>query len=122
MPGEIYLDLNTIIHRLDPRTKIFLFLAAFILLILYEDPLWVLSVTILVFIQGILARSLINLRRIRHILIVLSISGVVMWSFFAGGQTPLFWFFEVEALRYGIARTLLIISMITAGMIFVSTT
>src|SRR5262245_13269651 len=122
MQGEIYLDLNTVIHRLDPRTKIFLFLAAFVLLILYEDPLWVLSISILIFIHGLIARSLVNLKRIRGILVVLSISGVVMWSIFAGGETPLFWFFEAEALRYGIARTLLIVSMITAGMIFVSTT
>jgi energy-coupling factor transport system permease protein len=122
MQEEIYLDLNTVIHRLDPRTKIFMFLATFVLLILYEHPLWMLSISILVFIHGLISHSLVNLKRIRYVLIVLSISGVVMWSLFAGGETPFFWVFEVEALVFSLSRTLLILSMITAGMIFVSTT
>lgn len=122
MESEMYLDLNTVIHRLDPRTKIFLFGAAFVLLILYEHPLWVLAVSLLIFLQGLIARSLVNLKRIRYILIVLSISGVVMWSLFSGGETKLFWIFETEALLFSVARTLLILSMITSGMIFISTT
>lgn len=122
MKEEIYLDLNTIIHRLDPRTKIFLFFTAFVLLILYEHPLWVLAVSLLILLQGIISRSLGNLKRIRYILIVLTISGVVMWSLFSGGETKLFWIFEVEALKFSISRTLLILSMIISGMIFISTT
>ncbi len=122
MESELYLDLNTIIHRLDPRTKIFMFLTAFVLLVLYENPLWVLPVSLLILFQGIIAHSLVNLKRIRHILIVLSISGLVMWSLFAGGQTKLFWIFELEAIAFGLSRVLLIVSMITSGMIFISTT
>lgn len=122
MDSELYLDLNTPIHRLDPRTKIFIFLTAFILLILYEHPLWVLPVSLLILMQGLISRSLVNLRRIRYILIVLSISGVVMWSLFSSGETKLYWIFELEALEFSLSRTLLILSMITSGMIFISTT
>ncbi|MGA1875976.1 MAG: energy-coupling factor transporter transmembrane component T family protein [bacterium] len=122
MGSEIYLDLDTVIHRLDPRTKIFLFFTAFGLLVLYEHPLWVLAVSLFIVLQGIMSRSLVNLRRIRYILIVLSLSGVVMWSLFAGGRTKLFWIFELEAVQFGLARTLMILSMITSGMIFISTT
>ena len=122
MEGEIYLDLNTCIHRLDPRTKIFLFLTAFVLLILYEHPWWVLVISLLILIHGFISHSLINLKRIRYILVVLTLSGVVMWSLFSGGETKLFWIFEVEAVKFSISRTLLILSMITSGMIFISTT
>jgi len=122
MDSEIYLDLDTPIHRLDPRTKITLFLLTFVALILFESPLWLLPVCILVLLQGLASKSLRNLRRIRYILIVLVISSLVLWNLFASGQTPFFWIFDVESAQYSLARTMLMVFMITSGMILVSTT
>ncbi len=45
-----------------------------------------------------------------------------MWTIFASGETPLFWFVEREALLYGIGVALRIDITIIAGMIFLSTT
>ncbi len=53
---------------------------------------------------------------------MLSISGVILWCLFSKGETKIFWIFDLEAVQYGIARTFLILSMITSGMIFISTT
>lgn len=122
MDSEIYLDLDTIIHRLDPRTKIFMLMTAFVLILYFENPLWVMPISLLILLQGLISRSLSNLRRIRYVMIVLTISSVIMWTLFAGGETKLFWIFELEALAYSIARTLVMLSLITAGMIFMSTT
>lgn len=122
MESELYLDLDTLIHRFDPRTKIFVMLTMFVVILYYEKPLWVFSVSILILVYGIVSRSLVNLKRLRHVLIVLGTSSLIMWAFFSSGDTKLFWFIEVEALQYSISRTLVMLSMVTAGIIFISTT
>ncbi len=122
MDSEIYLDRDTVIHRLDPRTKIFMLLTAFVLVLYFQHPLWVLPISLLILVEGFISQSLINLRRIRHVMIVLTISSLVMWTAFVGGETKLFWIFEVEALLYSISRVLVMLSLVTAGMIFLSTT
>jgi len=122
MSGELYLDYNTVIHRLDARTKILLFVLAFIALVLFEDPLWMLPVALLLLLQTALARSWPNLWRIRFLLMVLTITGVLMWNVFASGETKLWWFFDLESLKFSIARTMLILMMIDTGVNLISTT
>jgi energy-coupling factor transport system permease protein len=122
MDAEIYLDNNSFIHRLDPRTKITIFLLTFVAILLFENPLWMLPVVFLVLLQLVVSGSLKNLYRIRFILIVLLISSLILWNLFSKGVTPLFWIFKVESLYYSLARTLLMIVMISSGMILISTT
>jgi energy-coupling factor transport system permease protein len=122
MDSEIYLDRNTVIHRLDPRTKLFMLMTAFVILLYFQDPLWVVPLSVLVVLWGAVAQALTNLRRIRYILIVLTVSSLIMWTLFSGGETPLFWIFEVEAVKYSISRTFVMLSLITTGMILLSTT
>src|SRR4028119_1193597 len=69
-----------------------------------------------------MARSLVNLKRIRFILVMIGLVTVVLWSVFSQGETPLFLFVEWEALLYGIGTALKIVATIIAGMIFLSTT
>ena len=45
MDAEIYLDNKSFIHRLDPRTKIVVFLLAFVAILLIENPLWMIKLT-----------------------------------------------------------------------------
>lgn len=122
MDAEIYLDNNSFIHRLDPRTKIIIFLLTFVAILLFEKPLWMLPVAFLVLLQLLVSGSFRNLRRIRYILIVLTISSFILWNLFSKGVTPIFWRITVESLEYSIARTLLMILMISTGMILISTT
>jgi energy-coupling factor transport system permease protein len=122
MDAEIYLDINSFIHRLDPRTKITTFLLTFIAILLYENPLWMLPVAFLVILQLVISGSTRNLGRIRYIVIVLSISSLVLWNIFSKGVTPLFWIFTTESLSFSIARTMLMVLMISTGMILISTT
>lgn len=122
MDAEIYLDNNSFIHRLDPRTKITIFLLTFVAILLFEDPLWMLPITFLIFLQLAVSKSFKNLRRIRYILIVLTISSMILWNIFSKGVTPLFWFVHLESFEFAIARTMLMILMISAGMILISTT
>jgi energy-coupling factor transport system permease protein len=118
----LYLDRDTFVHRLDPRTKMFLLVGAFVLAFLFVDPLYGLAVLALVVAFGALARSLVNLKRIRFILVMIGLVTIVMWSVFSQGETPMFLFVEWEALLYGIGTALKIVATIIAGMIFLSTT
>jgi len=122
METELYLDYNTVIHRLDPRTKLILFLYAFIGLVLYEHPLWMLPIALLILLQTALARAWINLWRLRYLLLLLTTWSLVLWNLFVGGDTPLFLFVSKESLLYSIARTMLVLLMIIAGVNLISTT
>lgn len=122
MDPFLYLDKDTWVHRLDPRTKMLLLVGAFVLAFLFENPIYGLAVLALVVAFGGLARSLSNLKRIRFILVMIGLVTVLMWSVFSQGETPLFLFVEREALLYGIGVALKIVATIVAGMIFLSTT
>lgn len=122
MNSELYLDRNSFIHRLDARTKIIIFALSFIAIILFDNPLWMLPLTVLILVQLFESGAVVNMGRIRYILIVLTISSLVLWNLFARGKTPLFWIIDLQSLEFAIARTLLILLMISAGMILISTT
>lgn len=122
MDAEIYIDNNSFIHRLDPRVKIIIFLLTFVAILLFENPLWMLPITVLIIIQLIVSGALANLRRIRYILIVLTLSSMILWNLFATGETQLFWRISAESLSFAIARTMLMILMISTGMILITST
>ena len=122
MDPSLYLDRDTWVHRLDPRTKIFLLLGMFALPFVFLNPLYELAVLALVLFFGYLAQSLANLRRIWFILLTILIVTTILWSIVGSGRTPLFLFVEREALLYGFSNALRIVITVIAGMIFLSTT
>lgn len=122
MDSEIYIDNNSFIHRLDPRVKIIIFLLTFVAILLFENPLWMMPVTVLTILQLIISGALKNLRRILYILIVLTVSSMILWNLFSTGETQLFWRISVESLSFAVARTLLMILMISTGMILITST
>jgi energy-coupling factor transport system permease protein len=122
MDPSLYLDRDTWVHRLDPRTKMFLLIGMFALPFVFLNPLYEVAVLVLVLFFGYLARALDNLRRIWFILVTIAILTVILWSIFGSGRTPLFLFVEQEALLYGLSIALRIDITIIAGLIFLSTT
>jgi energy-coupling factor transport system permease protein len=118
----LYLDRDTWVHRLDPRTKMLLLIGAFVLAFLFVNPLYGLVVLAIVLAFGYAAQSLVNLKRIWFILLMIAVMTVILWTLFGSGETALFWLVEREALLYGIGAALRIDIMIVAGMIFLSTT
>jgi energy-coupling factor transport system permease protein len=119
---DFYLDIDTVIHRLDGRTKILLFLFSFIALVLFEDPLFILPIVLLILLENILAHAWVNLWRIRFLLLILTVTSIIMWNLFASGETHLFWFVDLESLKYSLARTMVMLFMIISGMNLLSTT
>src|SRR5215203_6525414 len=122
MDPSLYLDRDTWVHRLDPRTKMFLLIGSFVLAFVFLNPLYLLGVLAVVLLFGYLAKVLVNLRRIWFVLVAIAIVSALLWSIFGSGRTQLFLFVEREALTYGVGVALRIVITIIAGMIFLSTT
>ena len=122
MDPSIYLDRDTFVHRLDPRTKLFLLFGILVLAFVFTDPLYVLGLLAVVLYFGYLSRSLANVGRVWPVLLAIAVVSIVACSAFAGGRMPLFLFVEREAFVYGIGVALRLDMVIAAAMIFLSTT
>jgi energy-coupling factor transport system permease protein len=122
----LYLDQNTWIHRLDPRTKMVGALIIFSICLCFNHPLYMTAISLAIFLFALSAKSLKNFWRLRLILILLIVFSAVMWPFFVKGPT-LLWSLgplqvSQESLLYGIAMGLRLATFVGTGLIFLSTT
>ncbi len=118
----LYLDRKSPVHRLDPRTKIFLLLGSFVAAVLFFRPAPLLALLGVLLLYGAIGGALGNLRRIWFLLLSIATISILTWSLFARGVTPLFWRMTWEGLAYGVGAAVKIDSMIISGLIFLSTT
>ena len=118
----LYLDRESPVHRLDPRTKLFLMLGSFAAAVLFFAPAPLLLLLGVLLLYGALAGALGNLRRIWALLLSIALISVVSWSVFMRGTTPLFWRVSQEGLAFGLGAAIKIDAMIVSGLIFLSTT
>ncbi len=112
----------TAVHRLDPRTKLALLLAGFIMAILPERPLVAGVAAALVLIHLALARAWGEFYRIRWLLAALFLFSLTVWSLLAQGPTPLVWRVSRESLAFGAATFLKLGAMMLAGLVLLATT
>ncbi|MGQ9688408.1 MAG: energy-coupling factor transporter transmembrane component T family protein [Desulfobaccales bacterium] len=111
----------TVVHRLDPRTKLALLVAAFIMAILPERPLVAGMAAGLVVVHLALARALGEVRRVRWLLVAIFLFSVTVWSFLAHGPTLLFGRVSHESLAFGVATFLKLGAMMLAGLVLLAT-
>ena len=91
----LYLDRDTCVHRLDPRTKLVLMLGSFAVAVLFFAPIPLLLLLGVLLAYGTVGRALGNLRRIWPLLLSIAAVSIVSWSVFAGGSTS-------SSTRYGV--------------------
>lgn len=122
----LYLDRDTWVHRLDPRTKIIGLLIGFGICLCFNHPLYLTAVSSGVLTIALSARALPNFWRLRFILLLLVFFSGVLWPFFATGPTPLWSWGPLnvsrESLLYGMAMGLRLATFVAMGLIFLSTT
>ena len=122
----LYLDRETWVHRLDPRSKIVAALLLFSLCLSFNHPLYLGAIILAILTIAVSARALVNFWRLRFILGLLFLFSALMWPFFAHGTNTLWkWGSMVvsrESLLYGIAMGLRLCSFVMAGLILLSTT
>jgi len=122
----LYLDKDTWIHRLDPRTKMIGVLIIFSICLCFNHPLYMAAISLAVILIAISAKALLNFWRLRFILFLLVVFSTVTWPFFAKGLTPLWSIGPLhvsrESLLYGLAMGLRLATFVGTGLIFLSTT
>ncbi len=112
----------TLIHRLDPRTKLVWLLVSFIIVLLPERPEVVGLGTLIVLAQMAWARAWRELARIRWLLVGLAVFSIGLWSLMARGPTPLIWRISQESLAFGAATFLKLATMMAAGLVLLAAT
>lgn len=122
----LYLDRNTWIHRLDPRTKMIGTLIVFAICLSFNHPLYVAAISLGILLIAISAKALLNFWRLRFILLLLLAFSALTWPFFVKGPT-LLWSLgplhvSQESVLYGIAMGLRLATFVGTGLIFLSTT
>jgi|UniRef100_A0A7V6A2Y4 energy-coupling factor transport system permease protein len=113
---------GTLVHRLDPRTKLALLCASFVMAVLPERPAVAGMVASLVLLHLALARAWSELYRIRWLLTALLVFSLTVWSLLAHGETPLFWRVSRQSLEFGAATFLKFGAMMVAGLVLLATT
>jgi len=123
---DLYLDHNTALHRLDPRVKIFGLAAVFALALSFNHPGYVGAVGAGILLLAVLGRCVINLWRLRAILLLLFVFSSALWPLMLPGPTEVARLGPVvisrESLLYGLAVGIRLDAMVAAGIIFLSTT
>ena len=118
----LYLDTDSPVHHLDPRTKIFLLLGSFVAAVLFFRPMPLFALLLVLLAYGAIGKALGNLRRIWFLLVSIAVVTVLSWSIFGRGSPPIIWRVSVEGFLYGLGASIKIDSMIIAGLIFLGTT
>jgi energy-coupling factor transport system permease protein len=118
----LYRDSKSPIHRLDPRTKLFLLFGIFVLAMLRHDPLYLLSLFSVLLVIASMARCLQNVYMFRTFFILITLITTGLWVIFARGGERAVGLVSIESLRYGLGAALRIDVMILAGLLFLSTT
>ena len=122
----LYLDQGSPLHRLDPRTKLFLLFLFFSLALVFNHPAYVAAVTLLVSLGVFLARAQAAIWRFRLLLLLLFFFSVLIWPLTLKGF-PVWWSwgpFQIsrESAGYGLAMGLRLVTFVSAGLLFLSTT
>jgi energy-coupling factor transport system permease protein len=118
----LYLDRDTFVHRLDPRTKVLLLLASFILAFAFDNPVYTFGVLLFELVIVTLAGAWPNVRRMWKLLVVIAVVTAALFALTTPGDTPLFWIIRRESLLYGISVAFRLDILIIAGLVFLSTT
>jgi energy-coupling factor transport system permease protein len=121
-----FLDVNTLIHRLDPRTKLISAIALFSMCLCFNHPFYMVIISGEVILVALWAKALPNFWRLRYILLLLILFSTLLWPFFVPGPTR-WWTWgpfrlSRESVLYGMAMGLRLATFVGIGLIFLSTT
>ncbi len=120
--GAMDLAAATLIHRLDPRTKLAWLFTSFAIVLMPERPEVVGLAALLVLAQVTWARAWGEMVRLRWLFLSLAVFSIGLWSVLAKGPTPLLWRVSRESLAFGLATFLKLAAMMAAGLALLAAT
>jgi energy-coupling factor transport system permease protein len=122
MNPYLYEPKGTAIHRLDPRTKIFILLATFVIALVPSTLPNALIALALVAIYTGISRSWPLVARIRGFLLIITVFTIIIWGVIPRGEKILWLFIRRESLMFGILTAIKIDAILIAGIVFLATT
>jgi energy-coupling factor transport system permease protein len=122
----MYIEKDTFIHRLDPRTKLLWLVCVFIWSMTFNHPLWTLMILFIVLVFGFASKTLGRFKYFWYGLLSLFLMCSLMWPFFKRGYTVLMYFGPLplyyESVWFGLAVGIRLVAMVLAGIITFATT
>ncbi len=118
----LYEEKDTVIHKLDPRTKIIILLVSFILFLKAENILEVSVIFSLLVVLGLMSKMFNNIIKLRFILTGIFVFSLVSWAFFYPSHAQRFFGFTQEGVIFGFLRGIKLIGMVASGIFFHSAT
>lgn len=124
---SLYVDGDTILHRLTARSKLALLVGVFVLAYAFGHPAVVAVPLVGAFLALVWAGGWPNFRRLSVIVVALFVVGLVVWPAFTAPGGPVVLdlpFFQVteRELLFALGRSERIAAFIVGGLIFVTTT
>jgi energy-coupling factor transport system permease protein len=121
-----YRSLDTLVHRLDPRTKLISLLLGSGIVFCFNHPGYVAAIALAVLAVAAAARCLGTVARLGRVLLVLFTVNVLIWLLTTGGNTTLVRFgplrLTVEGLTYGVGASFRFVVILVVSVVFVSCT
>lgn len=118
----LYVPAGTVIHRLDPRTKLLSLLALLLALVPLDHPKYQVVASLCLALIVFIAHAAPGFRRVRVLILTITAFSFILWSLVTRGQTHLWGPFYLEGILFGIGTGLRLANMIAASVIFLSTT
>ena len=120
----LYRDINSFLHRLDPRAKLLVMLTFFVyaLMFLQSNPVLLGAVFLFALAYAAMGRALGSVKRSAGVLMTIFMVTVVVWLLTTRGPTKIVLWFSMEGLYRGISGGFSLIIIIITSIVFVSTT
>jgi energy-coupling factor transport system permease protein len=119
----MYQDVNSLLHKVDPRVKLLVMLTFFVYALMFlTNPALLAIVFLFALVYAAMGRALGNVKRSAGVLATIFTVTVIVWLLTARGPTKIVLWFSVEGLLRGISGGFSLIIIIVTSIVFVSTT
>ncbi|MCL2867276.1 MAG: energy-coupling factor transporter transmembrane protein EcfT [Clostridia bacterium] len=119
----MYQDINSFLHKLDPRVKLLVMLTFFVYALMFLKNAALLAVVFLfVLVYAAMGRSLGNVLHSAKVLLTIFLVTVIVWILTTPGPTKIILWFSVEGLLRGISGGFSLVIIIITSIVFISTT
>ncbi len=123
---SLFIDRDSWLHRMDPRSKMIGTVIMFAVALCFNNPAFVAPVTAAVFVAAFSVRAGAALAKLRYILVLLFLFSILLWPFFAKGETPLWSWRSLivsrESLFFAVAMGLRLVTFVVTGLLLLATT
>jgi energy-coupling factor transport system permease protein len=118
----MYLDVDSFLHRLDPRTKMLIVAYCMATALMFIIPAYQLGLLVATLFYCALGKCLGNVFKMRFVYVSIFLVSFLMWTLTVRGQTPLFGFITLEGVNKGVSAGLGLIVIVLSSLAFISTT